>query len=105
MTDFETRTTDCKTHGVADERGDLAAKLPVPPCNYINADYGAWSDQCGGFVYAECCALAVANQAAEEMAANPDDDFDYVIVRVCPDHQEERAEVCEPCAAEMDDEA
>ena len=88
----------CKGHeGVTDRRGVHAAELVVPPCDYINATYGGWSRNEGGFVFVADCALEVANTVAEQLDEEPDDVWQ--ILRICPDHEEEPAETCGPCAA------
>jgi hypothetical protein len=89
----------CETHGVADERGVHAEVLDVPPCNYVNATYGGWSQDTGGFVFVAGCALEVANKVAEQLDEEPDES--WWILRICPDHEGEEAEHCPRCAAEI----
>lgn len=93
-------TTYCKGHElVPDLRGAHADVLVVPPCNYINATYGGWSRNEGGFVFVADCALEVANTVAEQLDEEPDDQWQ--ILRICPDHEEEPAEACSQCEAEI----
>jgi hypothetical protein len=94
----------CPRHDIPDERGEFTDRLPVPTCDTrLRHGYGVWSDGAGGIVYVDHCALDVANwTAAEILAENPDDEVRIVVM--CDDHEEQPADSCEDCSAEMNDE-
>lgn len=94
--------TACPRHDTPDERGEFTDRLPVPVCDTRHrGGYGAWSEFAGGFVFAGDCALEVANDAAAELAEDPDDEIR--ILAVCDDHPEQPADGCEECNAEYDE--
>src|SRR5882672_1608705 len=96
--------TACKVHHVSDLRGTHADALPVPACpSYGGNQYGAWSEGGGGFIYAESCAMEVANYAAEILTEEDPDDTIKILV-VCPDHEEQPYDTCGECFADEDDE-
>lgn len=92
----------CSTHAIADKRGAHTEALPVPPCQH-GTSYGVWDEYAGGFTLSVDCAMDAANWAAEQL--DDDQDGEMSIKAICREHEEQPADSCEDCYAELADDA
>ena len=88
----------CRHHAVADGRGTHAETLPVPTCQ-SGTTYGVWAESAGGFIFVVDCAMDAANYAAEQLNEEPDEELS--VMAVCREHEEQPADSCEDCHAEV----
>lgn len=68
-------------------------------------EFGIWTENDGGFVETQIYSI---DEGEARLVEYYEEDIDNVgdlsLVEVCPDHEEQRKDTCEECAAEDDEE-